>query len=165
MHDVVDAAKRYREYAQFMRDQHYRRSDGDTRWNILLGIPVTITATIVSTSIFASINSSPDTGWKIAAGLVSLFAAVLAALQTFFKFPESGERHRVAAAKYAAVRRRLEIFVLRYEHANASKEAEALDTLEGLATTLGELDESMPGIGKPRLGRRRARAGGPPPAG
>jgi hypothetical protein len=157
MREIVIAARRYRDYAQFMRDQHYGQSDNALRWNIILGIPVTLTAAVISTSIFASINSSPGNSWKILAGLVSLLAAALSALQTFFKFPELGERHRVAAAKYGSVRRALDMFILRYSHADASAEGQALDALEKLATKLGELDESSPAIGTPRPRRRRQR--------
>ena len=139
-----------------MRDRHYSRADRAARWNVVLGIPVTLTAAVVSTSIFASINSSPANGWKIVAGLIALLAAALSALQTFFKFPETGERHRVAAAKYGAVRRSLDVFILRYAHGGSASDAAALDQLERLATRLGELDETSPGIGSDRTKRRRS---------
>jgi SMODS and SLOG-associating 2TM effector domain family 4 len=158
MHEIIEAATKFRNSAQFMRDQHYGRSDNASRWNIILGVPATLIAAVVSTSIFASINSSPSNHWKIVAGTIALIAAALSALQTFFRFPESGERHRVAAAKYGAVRRSLELFVLRYAHANSSSRDEALNALDKLTTKLGELDESSPGIGKPRTLSRRRRA-------
>src|SRR3989442_2920082 len=91
------------------------------------------------------------------AGLIALIAATLDALQTFYKFPEAGERHRTAAAKYGVVRRELDLFTLRYEHADDSAREEALNALEKSASRLGELDESSPGIGTPRPGRRRGK--------
>jgi hypothetical protein len=156
MNDIVSAATRYRDYAQFMRDEHYARSDQAARWNILLGIPVTLSAAVVSTSIFASINSSPANGWKIVAGMIALVAAALSALQTFFRFPEAGERHRLAAARYGDVRRRLDLFILRFRNGDATQRKPALEALEKLATKIGELDESSPGIGTARR-KRRAR--------
>jgi hypothetical protein len=158
-----------RDYAQFMRDQHYAASDAATRWNVVLGIPVVIVSAVVSTSIFASINGSPGNGWKIGAGLVSLAAAALSALQTFFKFPETGERHRLAAARYGHVRREAEVFSLHYSGGDSAQRDTALTELETIANKLGELDEVSPAIAR-RTSRRggrtrwapRSRRGGQP---
>jgi hypothetical protein len=45
---------------------------------------------------------------KVALGLVSIAAAVLASLQTFLSFAERANRHRITGAKYGAIRRALE---------------------------------------------------------
>jgi hypothetical protein len=140
-----------------MRDRHYAASDAANRWNVLLGIPVVIVSAVVSTSIFASINAQPADAWKIAAGLVSLAAAALSALQTFFKFPEAGERHRMAAARFGRVRREAEVFGLRYGSADAAHREAALADLEAIATKLGELDEGSPPVGTSRRGGRKRR--------
>jgi hypothetical protein len=74
------------------------------KFNYWLGIPVITLSTIVGSSIFAVLEKQVDTLIKIALGFISVTAAVLSALQTFFKFSERAEQHRVAAAGFAALR-------------------------------------------------------------
>lgn len=74
-----------------------------------LGIPVIIINAIVGTAAFAAISAEViGTHEKIAVGLLSIIASVLASLQTFFNYNEKSERHRAAGAKYGIVRRKIE---------------------------------------------------------
>src|SRR5262249_51464672 len=89
--------------AQFGHQLQAERTRG---WNLVLGIPVVAATTVVGTSAFAAINDTGSSAaWKIAAGILSIFAAVLAAVQTFLGFGDRSERHRIAATRYAAIRR------------------------------------------------------------
>jgi Protein of unknown function (DUF4231) len=88
---------------------------------------------VVGASIFATIDTQPEVWWKIAAGLLSLAAALLASLQTFFRFSEKYERHTVAGRKYADFRRRLDLYELRYKHCDKSLREKALDDLSVLS--------------------------------
>src|SRR5262249_5393873 len=47
-------------------------------------------------------------GLRIAVGMVSVLAAVLASLQTFLRFGERAEKHRTAAEAWAALKRDME---------------------------------------------------------
>lgn len=60
----------------------------------LMGNIVTVMAAVTGAAIFAQLEKNPATWAKLVFGLVSLFAAVLAALQTYGALPE-----RAAAAK------------------------------------------------------------------
>ncbi len=74
-----------------------------------MGVPVIVITAAVGTSAFASIVTELVPPWaKMAVGAASVLAAVLASLQTFFKFSERAERHKTFAAKFGAVRRELE---------------------------------------------------------
>lgn len=73
-----------------------------------LGVPAAILAAVVGTTVFASLDSVVDPWVKIAVGLTSILAAVLAALQTFLRFAERAERHRVVAGQYSSIRRHIE---------------------------------------------------------
>jgi len=76
------------------------------RW---LGLPVISITAIVGTSVFASLTvAAVSPLLRVAVGSLSVLAAVLAALQTFFKFAERAEKHRAAGARYGATRRKLE---------------------------------------------------------
>ena len=45
---------------------------------------------------------------KIAVGIASVTAAILMALQTFLRYSERGEKHRVVGIRYGALRREIE---------------------------------------------------------
>lgn len=74
----------------------------------LLGVGVVVLTTIVGTAIFSTLESSPSAAVRIIAGLASVGAGVLAALQTFLGLEQRATKHREAAAAYGALRRELE---------------------------------------------------------
>lgn len=85
---------------------HYTLANRCRRRNVLLGVPVVVFSTVVGTSLFATLNdASVDSDVRLLIGIVSVAAAVLAALQTFLRFAERAERHVMAADWYSAVRR------------------------------------------------------------
>jgi|SRR5882724_1327370 len=132
-------------YAISARSHHLAASEA-TKWNQYLGVPVTVASTIVGTSIFATINESPEMGWRIAAGILALLAALLSSLQTFFGYSKLAEQHKVAGTRYASIRRQLEHFELKYTDAEDDMRSTALSELEGIFTRLSELSEESPTI-------------------
>jgi hypothetical protein len=119
---------------------HQLQAERTHSWNLILGIPVVIATTIVGTAAFAAINNTASNGWKFAAGVVSIGAAVLAALQTFFSFGDRSERHRIAATRYAATRRSIEL-------ALAKHDTQAVDRIR--------IDMDRIGGPSPQIGRKR----------
>jgi hypothetical protein len=87
------------------QDAHYGIATRLTKYNIWFGVPVVALTTLVGTSVFATLQKDVRTDLRIAVGLVSVIAAVLASLQTFLRFQERGERHRAAAEHWAQIRR------------------------------------------------------------
>lgn len=74
------------------------------------GVPVIAITALVGTSFFASLSTAAvSLVARIAVGMVSILATVLASLQTFFKYSENAEKHKIAAARFGMVRRKLEI--------------------------------------------------------
>lgn len=95
-------------HAHKCRDRHdlaARRNDTYRYW---LGVPTIIFATVVGSSVFASLDTQVDISLKIILGLVSITSAVLASLQTFYNFAGRAETHRVAGIKYKVIIRELE---------------------------------------------------------
>ncbi len=88
------------------RDRHDLAARVYERARYALGIPTLIVSTVVGTSVFAAISAKGVLPLWV--GLLSVAAAVLAALQTFLDFPTRAERHRASAAKYKVVIRNLE---------------------------------------------------------
>jgi hypothetical protein len=78
------------------------------RLNFLVGIPVVVLSAITGTTVFASLGKSIDIAVAVAVGLISLLSSVLAALQTFLRFAEKSEQHRMSAARYRIAAREIE---------------------------------------------------------
>jgi hypothetical protein len=105
----------------------------------LLGVAVVVLSTIVGTAIFSTLESSPSTPVKIVAGLASVGAGVLAALQTFLGFEQRAAKHREVAAAYGALRRELETSMAFPEE--SVKRSELLDSVR---TRWDALDATAP---------------------
>jgi len=89
---------------------HYDAANRCERLNLWFGIPVVALSACVGTSIFSALGleSAPPPWAKILVGCVSLLVAVLAALQTFLKYSERGEKHRIAGASFAALHKEID---------------------------------------------------------
>jgi len=95
--------------ARESQKSHYDMADLLAARNRMFGIGVTALSALVGTTVFLSLVVEADSPWaRLAVGLVSIAAAVSAALQTFLRYAERAEAHRSAGARYGAVRRRLE---------------------------------------------------------
>jgi hypothetical protein len=127
---------------------HQLSADKTHAWNLSLGVPVVIFTTIVGTGAFAAINQTTDNFWKVAAGTISIVAAVLASMQTFFGFGERSDRHRIAATRYASTRRSIEL-------ALTSHDSNAVPFIKGEMDRTGA---SAPQIDKARWDEARALA-------
>jgi hypothetical protein len=138
--DMLATAEDYRHYAQKKSNAHYRMSERARAKHNRLGIPVTVATAIVGTAIFATLNAPTQSFWiQVAAGLLSLLAAVLAALQTFFNFSDVAAQHKEAAANYEAVRHQLDWFLLSYSGWSEESTLEA--PLKQLRETAAQLDD------------------------
>ena len=107
-----------------------------------------ILTAVVATSIFATLQSTTtNKPLAITTGIVAVAAAILAALQAFLDLADKAEKHKSAGGRYATLRRRIDIFRLKYENAeDDAKRAESLELLEEFATDLGSLDAECPSL-------------------
>ena len=112
----------------------------------LLGSATVIVTTAVGTGIFADAPALVgDTAWKIGGGLLSLFAAVLSALQGSLKYAELAAAHRRAARSIGPLRRETEQ-MLAESDAGESPKPEALTALR---KKWAEIDQHAPTIPQP----------------
>lgn len=141
-------AEDYRHYAQKKSNAHFQMSERAKSKHTYLGVPVTVTTAVVGTAIFATLNSPDQTfGIQVAAGLLSLCAAVLAALQTFFNFGDIAFQHKEAAANYESVRHELDTFLLSYSSwGDASSLEIPIKELREISTRLDEIARKAPSI-------------------
>jgi len=137
----------YRLRASRKARAHYLTAKRHERSNIALGVPGIIANTIVGTAIFATISQQPATSLQVMAGLLSVSAGVLAALQTFFKHSERAEKHRLAASNYSAIFRKLDLLNLRKNlKADPKPEKNLLSELELIIEQLNQLEKESPDI-------------------
>ena len=143
--DVLKEAAAFRQLAIHKDNSHYAMAQRLETRNKVLGVPVIVTTAIVSTAIFSTVETQTAIGWKVATGLVSVAAAVLAALQTFFNYADQAQQHRSSSRAYSQLRRRLELFVLRNTSGQPHRD-QALRELNELAQQMDELEKYEPTI-------------------
>lgn len=116
-------AVRWYERASNVGYSHYRSAQRFSRLNFWLGLPTVVFATIVGTSVFATLQSKPEFWWQVTVGLLSIAAAILSGLQSFLGFNDKAEKHRTAGSKYNAVGRELELWLSQPEEDNVRLDA------------------------------------------
>jgi hypothetical protein len=131
-------AQGWYERAAFVAHSHYRAALRFSRLNFLFGFPTVVLATIVGTSVFATLQAKPDFWWQVAVGLMSIAAAILSALQSFLGYNDKAEKHRSAGAKYNAIGRELELWL--------SLPQEDLEKLDAIRLRIDALAQESPHI-------------------
>jgi hypothetical protein len=109
---MMDRERTLKEWYKRIQLSHRAHNKAAAKFEQLsryFGIIATAFATAVGTSVFATLEASPNLHLKILAGLLSIAAAVLVSLQTFLKSPELAQKHKVAAEEYGELRRRIEM--------------------------------------------------------
>jgi hypothetical protein len=142
----LDQARQLCEYADLARTTHYKMSDRRARAQQWLGGVTIAISAVVSTGILASVSKNPSVGLTLAAGIIALIATILTGFQTFYKFGETAEQHRLAAANYGELRSDLQRFLIRYKDDNPGERAEALAELQKLTARAAQLDRAGPGF-------------------
>src|SRR5712692_815957 len=141
-----EQAKNYLHYADLVRTVHYYRADRRAWLNQVTGGLTVLAAAIVSTGILTHDKTHAGFWLTLAGGVVAFFAAVLAGLQSFYKFGEVAEKHRTAAADYGNTRMQLELFLVRYTGQGSSQQEAAIKDLTQLAQQIYDLDRKGPGF-------------------
>lgn len=88
---------------------HYACANLFNSLHFWLGIPTMALTAAVGTAVFVSFQEEVAGNWKVGLGLISILATILSALQTFLNSAKRAEDHRLTAARYGGVRRRLAI--------------------------------------------------------
>jgi len=133
---------------------HFDVAEELSRRNLFLGIPVVVLSAIVGTSLFASVSGDGVDVWlRIAAGTVSLIAGVLASIQTFLRFGARAEQHRVAAERWAAVKREIE----KVRALPSEQVGEANELLDDIKARMDQAADKSPAMPKRRWSRALAK--------
>lgn len=100
--EVNELVDNWHNHALNVKKAHYDAGRYYERLFLTFGVPVIVLSAFTGgTEVFGIIDQ------KIG-GVISLCIAVLAGLQTFLKFSQRSERHRIAGARYSSIVRSLE---------------------------------------------------------
>ncbi|HEX2045089.1 MAG TPA: SLATT domain-containing protein [Gaiellaceae bacterium] len=149
---VLELLRDWNRRADASSETHYAMANRLSSSNILLGVPVVVLTTFVGTSVFATLQENVDTRLRIFVGVVSVLAAVFASLQTFLRFGERAEKHRVAAEKWAAIRREITEMLALHPTYLASR-GDPKQYLDDLRTRMDEVSTQSPEMPDRRWGR------------
>ena len=119
---------------------HYESARRFERLHLWLGLPAVALSTLVGTTVFATLSKAPDIAVQILVGLLSVAAAVLIGLQTFLKYSELAEKHRMAGAKFANLKHRMELLAT----LPPETEGELREALASIEDTWSKLREESP---------------------
>lgn len=123
--------------ARFKRAQIAQNESGVLcqKLNYWVGIPVIILATTAGALTFSDL--SPQ--YKLIPGFISVFAAVLASIQTFLKFSEKADLHRLAGGHFGELKKEIEFII------NFPPEASALEsTINDIRKRSDQLTKESP---------------------
>lgn len=120
------------------RDRHDQAARRYAMARLMLGVPSLVVSTVVGTSVFAALSSSEVPPFWV--GVLSMVAAVLAALQTFMDFGGRSDKHRHAAVRYKASIRLIEESMVQQE----SGAVPTRDDLAAMRAMLDDLEEAAP---------------------
>jgi len=121
--------RRWHRRLRVSQTAHYEAAKPLSRANYILGVPVALLSALVGTSVFATLEASPDTRVKIAIGAASLLAATLSGLQTFLRFDERAEKHRTVAARCGKLVRQIEQIIATSSSSSSEVSEEILTSL------------------------------------
>jgi len=104
---------RWRFRAHRMQLAHYDSSRAFESRHRVLGIIAIILGALVSAGVLGSIAEDRlnEPLIRVIVGLLSALAATLAGLQTFLMYSEVSEKHRIAGARFAHLKHRLELLM------------------------------------------------------
>ncbi|WP_211227244.1 SLATT domain-containing protein [Saccharospirillum impatiens] len=118
MEDLIVRARKYARGAGQTQEGQRRASEKVeylSRWVSWLSVAL---SAVVGTSIFAEWTMA----YPVPLGLAAITAAALGAMQRTSRLEERAEDHRVVAAEYGGLRRRIDMFRLRLEAGDVTRE-------------------------------------------
>jgi hypothetical protein len=124
---------------------NYEAAAHYSKRNKCLGIPTVICSSIVGAGIFSNVgNSNADQGVQILVGFISIFAATLAALQTFLQFGDNAAKCRVAAAEYGALKREIDQLLVACRSQRLQLDENTVSQIRSKMDTLSRDSPSIP---------------------
>jgi hypothetical protein len=111
--EIADLLRHWRFRVHRVQTGHYEAGRRYDRLHLSLGIPAIAVSALVGTAVFSSL-AGDDRGVliTISVGMLSVTSAVLSGLQTFLQFPDLAERHKLAGARFADLKHKIELIAV-----------------------------------------------------
>ncbi len=110
---TTELLQRWRFRVHRVQLAHYDAARRFGRHHLLLGLPAIILSTIVGTTVFASLGQFADKESikliTVLVGLLSVTSAVFVSLQTFLRYSELAEKHRIIGARSTSLKHKIEL--------------------------------------------------------
>lgn len=151
--DVIQKADFLNVKINALKLSHYYQSHRAKTRNQIMGIIATTISAIVGTTIFISLsktskNNDDGTYIKFITGFLSVFAAVVTALQTFLNFPDTASKHKAAASDFESISNKIEIYLLNYRpfsyESNSTIRKNAIDDLAKITELFEKASSTAP---------------------
>lgn len=105
---------RLRRNASLAMYAHFGAAQRNVRYHIWLGVPVLVINLLLGSVLATFVNKNFTEVYKWVSALLSLIAAILSALLTFYRFDSGKQKHRELGSKYLSLERRAEETIARY---------------------------------------------------
>lgn len=146
MDSLLEKVQHYRRNYSIVARAHYISADRLGDLNMWLGIPSLLLSIAISTTLFtSSAQGFPQIVLTVAGG-VSLLVTMLTGLQVFLRASERSMEHRAAGARFADVRRRLELMDIKFRNTHIDKTKDCISELQHMLVELRELGSLCPKI-------------------
>jgi hypothetical protein len=106
--DKISLLEKWESDLKVVSRAHYDAAVSASQRNLSLGIPATILSAIVGSTVFGALSMNVEKYIALSLGILSLCSAILTALQTFLRWPEVAEKHRIAGGKFGAMLKEIE---------------------------------------------------------
>jgi len=117
--------KRWDKQFHKLEKAHFSSATACRLLNYSLGIPLLIVTVVIASEIFGLLEKTAEKQYSKEGGYLeieamfviscSLLAPILAALQTFLRFPERAEQHKNAANAFGELRKKTQSLILRLD--------------------------------------------------
>jgi hypothetical protein len=144
MKTIQERLAQYRRNYSVIARSHYIAANRLGWLNTFWGTVAVVLSTIVCATIFISVAQALPQWGNVATGIASLGVAILTFIQLQHRFGERSAAHRSAAAKFADLRRRIELAQHKYERDSDETRAAAIADLEQLLKEFAILGELCP---------------------
>lgn len=142
--DTSDLLRHWRFRVHRVQRGHYLAGRRYDRMHFLLGIPAVALSAVVGSAVFSSLAAKEQViWWTVVVGLLSITSLVLTALQTFLKYSELAERHKIAGARFADLKHQIEMIAV-FQTPDKEAIRLKLETVEQLWTKVREESPNLP---------------------
>jgi hypothetical protein len=143
---IVAQADHYQKYCCRNARAHFIAAHSYQLRHYWIGVPAIIASTVVGTTIFASMSNAASENVKVAAGCLSIAAAILSSLLTFLNYGDRAKEHKIAAAKYSSLRRDFELLIISVTYGNDTAANVQIEKLSVVMDKFSEAAKEVPNV-------------------